>query len=153
MAGSLPAPTTREPRHFSIRLPRPLWFALAAAVPIVVAGCNRDASSPPLYARPQVEKAPVQTTKVLKVTVTANGEIAADGHPVTLDQLSARLAELKLAGGDVWYYRENPSAEPHANAMKVIELVADNRLPIRLSSKPDFSDYVDGEGVVRSGSE
>ena len=95
----------------------------------------------------------MQTTKVLKVTVTANGEITVDGQRVTLNQLSARLTELKQAGGNVWYFRENPSAEPHMNAMKVMELVADNKLPIRLSSKPDFSDYVDDQGVVRPGSQ
>jgi biopolymer transport protein ExbD len=145
--------TPIDPRRSSIRLSRPLWIGVAAVMLIVVAGCQRDSTSPSLSARPQAETARVQTTRVLKVTVTANGEIALDGHPATLDQLSARLTELKQAGGEVWYYRENPSAEPHMNAMKVIELVADNRLSIQLSSKPDFSDYVDDKGVARSGSE
>jgi hypothetical protein len=35
--------------------------------------------------------------------------------------------------------------------MKVMELVADNQLSIRLSSKPDFSDFVDDKGVSRPG--
>jgi biopolymer transport protein ExbD len=139
-------PIMPVPRRLSIRLPLPLWIGLATVM-VVVASCQRDSTSPSLSARPQAEKAPEQTIKVL---VTANGEIVADGHPVTLDQLSVRLTELEQAGGQVWYYRENPSDEPHMNAMKVIDLVAQNRLPIRLSSKPDFSAFVDAKDIPRS---
>jgi biopolymer transport protein ExbD len=93
----------------------------------------------------------VQINKVLKVKVTASGDITADGQPVTLEQLAPKLSELKKAGGGVWYYRENPGSEPHPNAMKVVELVAENKLPIRLSAKPDFSDAVDDKGVSPPG--
>ena len=82
--------------------------------------------------------------------ITISGEITADGHPVALDPLATKLTELKQAGGDVWYHRENPEVELHANAMKVVDLVVQNKLPIRLSSKPDFSEVVDEKGVVRS---
>jgi len=44
-----------------------------------------------------------------------NGKIAADGQPVTLEKLTARFADLKRAGGVVWYYREYPAREPQAN--------------------------------------
>jgi hypothetical protein len=52
---------------------------------------------------------------VIKVRVTVNGEIAAAGQPVTLETLAARFADLKRAGGVVWYYREYPAREPQAN--------------------------------------
>jgi hypothetical protein len=91
----------------------------------------------------------VEISKVLKVKVTAGGDVTADGQPVTLEQLAAKLADLKGAGGGVVYYREDPAGEPHENAMKVVELVAENGLPIRLSTNPDFSDSVDVEGVSR----
>ena len=89
----------------------------------------------------------MQGNKVIKITVTAAGDITADGQPVTLEQLAAKLADLKQAGGAVLYHRENPASEPHPNAMKVIELVVNNKLPIKLSAKPDFSDSVDDKGV------
>jgi len=88
--------------------------------------------------------------KVTQVKVTVGGDISADGLPVTLEQFAARLADLKQAGGEVWYHRENPRGEPHPNALKVITLVAENKLPIMLSAKPDFSDTVDYMGVSRS---
>ena len=93
----------------------------------------------------------MRADKVLKVQVTSGGDVTADGEPVTLEQLATRLAALKQAGGVVWYYRENPTGEPHPNAMKVIEQVAQNKLPIRLSMRPDFSDAADSKGVSYPG--
>jgi hypothetical protein len=66
---------------------------------------------------------------------------------VTPEQLAAKFAELKQAGGVVWYHRENAAGEPHPNAMKVIQLVVENKLPVKLSAKPDFSDAVDDKGA------
>jgi hypothetical protein len=91
----------------------------------------------------------MQISKILKVKVTASGDITADGQPITLEQLAAKLSELKKAGGGVWYYRENARDEPHPNAVKVIELVIHNKLPVRLSAKSDFADAVDDKGVSR----
>lgn len=87
---------------------------------------------------------------VTQVKVTVGEGINADGLPVTLEQFAARLVDLKQAGGEVWYHRENPAGEPHPNALKVITLVAEYKLPIMLSAKPDFSDSVDYMGVSRS---
>ena len=108
------------------------------ALLLTLAGCGRDVPTSPVLP-PAAEKPAERAAAVLKLKVAAGGEIAADGKPVTLEQLADRLAELKRAGGGVWYYRENPEGEPHPNAMKVIELIARHRLPVRLFTKPDFS--------------
>ncbi len=89
----------------------------------------------------------MEVNKILKVKVLDGGDITADGQPVTPEQLATKLAELKQVGGSVWYHRESPAGEPHPNAMKVIALVTANRLPIRLSALPDFSDAVGDDGV------
>jgi biopolymer transport protein ExbD len=84
--------------------------------------------------------------KVLKIAITANGQISADGRPTTLDALIPVLRELAKNKGGVWYYREAPQADPHPNAMKVLSAIVDENLPIRLSTKPDYSDTVDDKG-------
>jgi hypothetical protein len=89
----------------------------------------------------------MDVNSILKVQVSAGGDIIADGQPVTPEQLGTRLAELKQAGGSVWYYRASPAEEPRPNALKVIALVTASRLPIRLSARSDFSDAVDDKGV------
>ncbi len=61
--------------------------------------------------------------KVLKVAITAGGQITADGHPTTLEALIPMLRELAKNKGEVWYYREVPEADPHPNAMKVLEAI------------------------------
>jgi biopolymer transport protein ExbD len=128
--------------------------SVIVAIPMTVfllAGCQRDPAAPSPSGHTQGEKPTVQETKLVKVKVTAGGDIFADGQPVTLEQLAAKLADLKQAGGEVWYHRENPACEPHPNAIKVIDLVAENKLPLKLSAKPDFSDSVDDKGVSHSG--
>jgi biopolymer transport protein ExbD len=84
--------------------------------------------------------------KVLKVAITAGGQITADGRPTTVEALIPMLRELAKNKGEVWYYREAPEADPHPNAMKVLEAVVDQDLPIVLSTKPDYSDFVDDKG-------
>ena len=118
--------------------------SVIAAIPVVLllAGCQQDAATPSTTGERQREQPTVQASNVLKVTVTSGGDITADGQPVTLDQLALKFAELKESGGAVWYHRENPAGEPHPNAMKVIALLIENKLPVRLSAKPDFSDAV-----------
>ena len=84
--------------------------------------------------------------KVLKVAITVGGQITADGHPTTLDALIPMLRELAKNKGEVWYYREAPEADPHPNAMKVLEAIVDQNLRVLLSTKPDYSDFVDDKG-------
>jgi hypothetical protein len=89
----------------------------------------------------------VTASEALSVSVQANGDIRINDAPTNVAELDVRLAALTKAGGEVWYYREAAQGDPHPNAMHVMELVIKHRLPITFSSKPDFSDYVDAQGV------
>lgn len=83
----------------------------------------------------------------LKISVLASGHVLADGQAVELAQLAEKLQALQGANGAVWYYREPSSGDPPAQAMEVLKLVVQHKLRISISSKPDFSDYVDSQGV------
>ena len=85
----------------------------------------------------------------LQISVTRFGKILVDGKETTLVQLDVMLTELKNNGGTVWYYREAGQGEPPVEAMEVIKLIAAKELPVTLSSKPDFSDYVGQDGRPR----
>jgi hypothetical protein len=84
---------------------------------------------------------------ILKVSVLVSGAVLLDGIPVSLEGLGAKLESVKADRPVVWYYREAAGGEPSAEAMQVMKLVVDSRLPISLCSKADFSDYVDRKGV------
>jgi len=86
------------------------------------------------------------TCPILKVSVLVSGAMLLDGEPVSMEGLRARIESLKGDRPVVWYYREAAGGEPSAEAMQVMKLVTENRLPISLSSKADFSDYVDLKG-------
>jgi hypothetical protein len=86
---------------------------------------------------------------LMRIAVYADGRITADGHPVELGALRQALAELKKANGSVLYYRERASSEPHPKAMEVVKAIVDAKLPISLSTKPDFSDVVLPDGTTK----
>jgi hypothetical protein len=77
---------------------------------------------------------------ILKVMVFSDGAVRLDGRPVSLTGLAEALDAASSQGTVVWYYRENGAADPPETAMEVMKLIADRRLPVRLSTKPDFSD-------------
>jgi hypothetical protein len=82
-----------------------------------------------------------------KIKIGQDGVVSLDDKTVSLDELKTALSKLKQSpGSSVWYYRENPAGEPHPNAKEVLKLIIDARLPIRLSTKPDFSDFVGLDG-------
>ena len=94
----------------------------------------------------KVKIAPNQDEKVLKISVLANGKIFIDTKESSLQDVEKRLIQLKKDNGEVWYYRETANNEPPTEAMEVIKLIVKHKLPITLSSKPDFSDYIGSDG-------
>lgn len=90
-----------------------------------------------------------QSQTPAKVAVYANGAVELNGRKVTPVELDESLRVHASRSGVVWYHRENPAAQPHPNADVVVQTIIKHRLPVSLSTKPDFSDYVDQNGVAR----
>jgi hypothetical protein len=86
------------------------------------------------------------TQPILKVAVMANGRITVNGAFATMESLRESLKKLSQQKGVVWYYREAGQSEPPPEAKQVIQAVIDARLPIRLSSRPDYSDAIGMDG-------
>ena len=87
--------------------------------------------------------------RVAKVAVFASGAVQLDGRPTTLPALDEELKKLKTDNGVVWYHRQNPASEPPPQGTAVIQMIIKHKLPVSMSAKPDFSDYVDEKGVSR----
>jgi hypothetical protein len=83
---------------------------------------------------------------IAKVSALASGQLLLNGRPSDITAIEAEFKTIKEKKGSVWYYRENGKSEPPPSAMAVIQLVVKYGLPISMSSKPDFSDYIDGNG-------
>lgn len=84
---------------------------------------------------------------ILKLSALASGAILLDGEPIEMDVLDQKLAAADRQRTAIWYYRESAANEPTPEARAVIQLVIKHKLPISMSSLPDFSDYVDAKGV------
>jgi len=79
---------------------------------------------------------------VLKIAVMSDGRITVDGLPATLGSVREALKRLAAQKGVVWYYREAADAKAPTESSAIIQSVIENRLPIRLSSRPDYSDAI-----------
>jgi hypothetical protein len=90
--------------------------------------------------------ASAQPSPVARVSALASGKLLLNGSPAELAVIEAEFQRIKKSQGAVWYYRENPQAEPPPQAMAVIKLVVQYGLPVSMSSKSDFTDYIDGNG-------
>jgi hypothetical protein len=76
----------------------------------------------------------------LKVSVLADGSLLLHGQPVTLEELETAMDRAVEESAPVWYYRESASGDPPPAALEVMKLITRHRLPVRLSTRPDFSD-------------
>jgi hypothetical protein len=94
--------------------------------------------------RPPISVSPNGPT--LKIAVMADGRITVGGSPATMDSVRVSLKRLAEQKGVVWYYREAGQAKGPPESAEVIQAVIENRLPIRLSSRPDFSDAIGPDG-------
>jgi hypothetical protein len=83
-----------------------------------------------------------------RIHVSRAGDITFDGARTSLEALRTSLANLRARHGVVWYYREAAGTDAPAAAMAVIQLVIEQRLPISMSTRPDFSDVVRPDGRV-----
>ena len=108
----------------------------------LLGGCSKQ-SAPP--------SAPTPDAPVLKVAVFAHGRLTVDGLAATIQLFQASLRTLSEKHGLVWYYREAGQQEPPPIAMDVTKAVVEARLPIRHSSRPDYSDAIgaDGRGATK----
>jgi hypothetical protein len=89
---------------------------------------------------------PSPKTSVLQISVLSSGRVLLDGKEASIAKVSKALAKTSAENGTVWYYRESGKGGLPSEAIEIVKLVVANRLPISLSSRPDFSDYIDDEG-------
>jgi hypothetical protein len=83
---------------------------------------------------------------VVKIAVFADGRLTVDGSAATVESLRASLKHTAETHGTVWYYREAGQQEPPPVAMQVMQAIVEAQLPVRLSSRPDYSDAIGPDG-------
>jgi hypothetical protein len=89
-------------------------------------------------------------SNIAKIKIDRSGTISLNEEKVTLDGLKEALVESKKSNGVVWYYREDSEHElqPGVNSIiqAVMGILTTVGMPVKLSSRPDYSDYIDEEG-------
>ncbi len=82
----------------------------------------------------------------IKISVLSSGEILLDGKAARLSAIQDALEKADRKEDFVLYYREGSGAEPPPQALRVMNLIVTQELPVSFSSRPDFSDYLDQFG-------
>ena len=112
---------------------------------LLLSGCDRAPESPPESSTSNQ----VTSSTILKVSVFRDGKVEIDGNELTIDEATQQIVAASGSETPVYYYREAGEEEPHPNASKIIASVVEAKLPISLSSEPDFSTYVDENGQIQ----
>ena len=82
----------------------------------------------------------------IKIGLLASGAILFDGQPADLAELDSRLSQANRSQDQVLYYEEDLGQDGSLHSVEIVKLVIKHRLAINLSTKADFSDYVDQFG-------
>ncbi len=87
---------------------------------------------------------------IIKIKVLLSGKIIInDVQIISFEELQRALRKLKKEQSIIWFYRESAQFQANERAMEVFDFIVQNKFPISLSSKSDFSDYVDENGKSR----
>ena len=76
-----------------------------------------------------------ENREIVRVHVKSDGTILMNEQPATLEAVSGEAKRLAASGGAILYSRDNPAGDPHPNAMKVIEALADSNVTILMSER------------------
>ena len=90
---------------------------------------------------------------VLRISITRDAKLYADGRPITLTALDSSLRALKGANGGVWLYQEVRDLRRGSaldSAFKTVaSSIARHELPVRFARQPDFSDLSAADAGAR----
>jgi len=106
---------------------------LVSSLAVAFASCKEEGKAP---------VGPAPGAPVARIWISQSGTVELDGKPVELGALAKALDGLAAKKGVVYYGRDAAAQEAPAVSMQIIKLITDRRLPIRLSTKKDFSDVV-----------
>jgi len=81
-----------------------------------------------------------------KIWIFKTGAVEVNGSQVEVESVGPMLADLAQRKGEVFYGRDAAEEDPHPNGMKVLQMVIASGLPVRMSTKRDFSDAVRLDG-------
>ncbi|HEX5000573.1 MAG TPA: hypothetical protein VFY29_20285 [Terriglobia bacterium] len=99
----------------------------------------------PLSTVPQM---PQRHSPYVRIWVSQSGAIELNGEPADLNAVAEAVTALEVERGAVIYGRENPTEKANPTVLKVLAMVVEKQLPIRLSVRRDFADAVDENGMI-----
>jgi hypothetical protein len=86
---------------------------------------------------------------ITRVSVLSSGKILVNDRPATSADVTRALEKARAQRGSVWFFRETTGAEPPPEAVEVFRLIVEHKVSLSLSTKPDFSDFIDDQGIAR----
>jgi hypothetical protein len=114
---------------------------------LILAACRgtRSSGGAPLDTAAFTSVAPAgPLDSTLRIVITDQPQVYANGRHVTLAALDSLLVALELIEGEVWYFRQQPdirlAAQQNALIDSVFTAVRRHELPLKPSRVADFGD-------------
>lgn len=124
-----------------------MYRATRCCAILILAACrgSRSSGSAPLDTAAFTSVAPSgPSDSTLRIVITDQPQVYANGRLVSLAALDSLLVTLKLIDGEVWFYRQQPDirlAEQQNSLIdSVFAAVRRHALPLRPSRVGDFGD-------------
>jgi hypothetical protein len=115
---------------------------LGCAANLTACRCGSEQNSSSTTSSP----VPAADAPTMKIWISKTGSVEINGKQVEVESVGPMLAELAQRKGEVFYGRDAAEEDPHPNGINVLQMVIASRLPVRMSTKRDFSDAVRLEG-------
>ena len=115
--------------------------AFFIAILWIAVGCSNNDQNNKADAEQTVSQAQqaIVDSNVVKVYVSQDGKITADGNDISLPDLDSSFSQLKQKNGIVYYSRDNVQGEPPQESMKVMDLVVKYSLPVKMFTDKTFT--------------
>jgi hypothetical protein len=74
-----------------------------------------------------------------RLVLSEDGEVRFEDEALTLDELPAKVGEVKARGGSIWYHRAGPRDQRPPEAMQVLNILVEAQVPVQLYEDAEFT--------------
>lgn len=105
-------------------------LAFTLAIPTGIVGCSKKGGEGAEAAK---------AAGASRLVLAEDGDLTLDDESVTMEELPAKVGEVKARGGSIWYHRAGPRDQRPPEAMQVLNILVSAQVPVQLYEDAAFT--------------